>query len=844
MYRLLIVLCVLSLQLSAKPLSFYFDDTQQFDPLVPKPHEVLGYEVGEWHVRPEQLVHYLSKLAETSPRVTIKTIGHSHEHRPLVLLTITNESRLRDIEAVKKAHLSAFEQPQPRKEAPAIVWLGYSVHGNEPSGSNTAMLVAYYLAAAQGEKIDALLRDTVILLDPSLNPDGLARFANWANSHRGQVLSSDPQHREHVEGWPSGRTNHYWFDLNRDWLLLQHPESQARIAAFHEWKPNVLADFHEMGPNSSYFFQPGIPSRTHPLTPERNQSLTAAIGQFHADALDQTGQLYFTQESFDDFYYGKGSTYPDINGSVGILFEQASSRGHAQETINGLLTFPETIKNQLITSFSTIQGAAANRQALLDYQQHFYSSALKEAKQQDFQGYVVSAGKDPYRLKQFVELLSQHQVKAYRLEKPLKIKAQLFKAGDLYIPLAQPQVRLILAMFSEQTHFKDNTFYDVSGWTLPHAYDLDFAQVTSSWGLNVSDTQWQPAALSEPEPLPGKAYAYAFSWQHYLAPKLLNQLLTQGLEARVALQSFTARLENKEQHFDAGTIVIPAGLQNQDDWQHVLIKQAMELGIPLTAISSGLTPQGIDLGSRRMMPLRKPEVLLVGGQGTSQYEVGEVWYHLDRHVGIAPSIIELNRLERVDLSRYSHIVLADGRYSALSKKAQAAIISWVQKGGVIWGHKRGAQWLIEHQLLNAKAIGSKEMRAAFDTKRLRFEDKEQLAAQQRIAGAIFGTELDVSHPLAFGFENNTLPVFKNSTWVIESNEAPFLDVAVYQQQPLLAGYADERNVSQIAKSAALVADSYGNGVVIAMTDNPVFRGFWYGSSRLFNNALFFAHALH
>lgn len=379
---------------------------------------------------------------------------------------------------------------------------------------------------------------------------------------------------------------------------------------------------------------------------------------------------------------------------------------------------------------------------------------------------------------------------------------------------------------------------------MPHAYDLDFAQVTSSWGLNVSDTQWQPAALSEPEPLPGKAYAYAFSWQHYLAPKLLNQLLTQGLEARVALQSFTARLENKEQHFDAGTIVIPAGLQNQDDWQHVLIKQAMELGIPLTAISSGLTPQGIDLGSRRMMPLRKPEVLLVGGQGTSQYEVGEVWYHLDRHVGIAPSIIELNRLERVVLSRYSHIVLADGRYSALSKKAQAAIISWVQKGGVIWGHKRGAQWLIEHQLLNAKAIGSKEMRAAFDTKGLRFEDKEQLAAQQRIAGAILGTELDVSHPLAFGFENNTLPVFKNSTWVIESNEAPFLDVAVYQQQPLLAGYADERNVSQIAKSAALVADSYGNGVVIAMTDNPVFRGFWYGSSRLFNNALFFAHALH
>ncbi|MCF2911071.1 M14 family metallopeptidase [Pseudoalteromonas sp. DL2-H2.2] len=843
MHRLLIVLCVLSLQLSARPLSFYFDDTSQFDPSIPKPHEVIGYDVGEWHVRPEQLVQYLNVLAEASPRVSIKTIGYSHERRPLVLLTITEQARQGNIEAVKNAHLAALEQPQPRKDAPAVVWLGYSVHGNEPSGSNTAMLVAYYLAAAQGEKIDALLRDTVILLDPSLNPDGLARFASWANSHRGAVLSSDPEHREHVERWPSGRTNHYWFDLNRDWLLLQHPESRARIAAFHDWKPNVLADFHEMGPNSSYFFQPGIPSRTHPLTPARNQSLTAAIGQFHADALDQAGQLYFTQESFDDFYYGKGSTYPDINGSVGILFEQASSRGHMQQTINGLLTFPQTIKNQLITSLSTLQGAAANRQALLDYQQHFYLSAEKEAKQQDYQGYVVSAGQDPYRLKQFVELLSQHQITVKQLEKALKIKDQQFKKGDLYIPLSQPQVRLIKAMFSEQTHFKDNTFYDVSGWTLPYAYDLDFARVTSSWGLKVSESGWQARSLAAQTP-DDAAYAYAFSWQHYLAPKLLNRLLTDGIEARVALQPFTAKLTQGEQQFEAGTVVIPAGLQDLDKWRTVLAEQAVKLGIELKAISSGLTPEGIDLGSRRMMPLHKPQVLLVGGLGTSQYEVGEIWYHLDRHIGIAPSIIELDRLERVDLSRYSHLVLADGRYSALSKKAQAAIISWVQKGGVIWGHKRGAQWLIEHQLLKAEIISTKELRATFDTQGLRFKDKEQLAAQQRIAGAIFGTQLDLSHPLAFGFDNAMLPVFKNSAWVLQASEAPFRDVAVYQTQPLLAGYADERNVSQIAKSSALMADTYGKGVVIAMPDNPVFRGFWYGSSRLFNNALFFSQAIH
>jgi hypothetical protein len=213
--------------------------------------------------------------------------------------------------------------------------------------------------------VDSLLNETVILLDPSFNPDGLNRFASWVNTHKSQTLVTDPVSRELNEAWPGGRTNHYWFDLNRDWLYVQHPESQGRIAKFHEWKPNILTDHHEMGSNSTFFFQPGVPSRINPLTPQKNRELTAKIGTFHARYLDKIGSLYFTEEDYDDFYYGKGSTFPDVNGAVGILFEQASSRGHAQETINGVLSFPFTIRNQVTTSFSTLAAARALRTELL-----------------------------------------------------------------------------------------------------------------------------------------------------------------------------------------------------------------------------------------------------------------------------------------------------------------------------------------------------------------------------------------------------------------------------------------------------------------------------------------------
>ena len=374
---LLVLFTSITLQAQKNQLSldYYLPEDVTYNTAIPTPEDVLGYVPGTWHVSHDKLVSYMKVLAKASDRIHIEQQGLTYEDRPLLLLTITSPENHNRLEAIRQDHLALTETASERlntNELPVVVYQGFSIHGNEPSGSNAALVAAYYLAAAQGPKINELLKHTVILFDPSLNPDGLQRFAYWANTNKSKHINTDPQDREYDEVWPGGRTNHYWFDMNRDWLPVQLPESRARIATFHKWHPNILTDHHEMGSNSSFFFQPGIPSRTHPLTPALNQELTKNIGNYHAKALDNIGSLYYTEEDYDDFYYGKGSTFPDINGSIGILFEQASSRGHAQETDNGVLTFPFTIRNQFTAALSTLDAAVGMRTELLDYQRDFY----------------------------------------------------------------------------------------------------------------------------------------------------------------------------------------------------------------------------------------------------------------------------------------------------------------------------------------------------------------------------------------------------------------------------------------------------------------------------------------
>ncbi|TRY33339.1 M14 family zinc carboxypeptidase [Aliiglaciecola sp. M165] len=819
----------------------YLPSSIKYDPSIPKPADILGAPVGQWHVRHDQLVRYMEVLAERSDRITILETGRTHENRKLVLLTITSPTNQQNIENIQQAHLQKVQTGRKTNDSdPLVFYMGYSVHGDEPSGANAALLIAYYLAAGQGDEVDKLLNNNVVLLDPSLNPDGLSRFAQWANMHKSQNLVADPNNREHRQRWPSGRTNHYWFDLNRDWLLLTHPESRARIEQFHKWRPHVLTDFHEMGPNSTYFFQPGIPSRKNPWTPDQNVRLTEALGDFHAAALDANKELYFTQESFDDFYYGKGSTYPDAHGTIGILFEQASSRGHLQDTRNGQLSFPDTIQNQVTTSLSTFKGALANKSELLSFKADFVNQAKELAKNDDIRGYLLNEAKDHSRFNQLKRILEQHQIKFYALNKDAKIDDRTYSAVDsVFVPLDQPQYRLIKSIFSTRKRFADNTFYDVSNWNLALAFNIEYASVSKSAmrRLSVSDSPAQMRTSELPQ-LTSDAYAYGFDWQDYNAPKLLQRLYDNDIQVRIAETAFSAKTSQGTISFSAGSVIIPMALTQPDNLSTKLQTLSNEMAIPVRTIESGLTQQGIDLGSSKMAAVKQPKVMIVGGLGTSQYEAGEAWHYLDNHVGMPVSIIDLDRLGQTNIEDYTHMIWVSGDYSFLTDSTVEKIGDWVKSGGVLIGQQSATKWFSEKEWLKATFMMQSEIDDAFDGKALNFAEREAFAAKQRIAGAAFETTLDTSHPLGYGYQRTLLPVFRNRGDVLLMPEKPFVTVAQFTEKPLLAGYASDEMEDLIADSAAIVAHRLEQGTVIGFVTNPNFRGYWYGTSRLLSNAIF------
>ena len=839
-------LLLISFSTTALPVNEYLPKQANYDESIAKPSASLGFEIGQRHIRHDQLVNYFSTLAKQSNRLQLTNIGKTPQLRDQLLVTISSPNNLANLDEILTNRHIPLKKSQSNNE-PLVIWLGYSVHGDEISGANAAMVVAYYLAASTEADIETMLDNTIIVLEPSINPDGMDRFVNWVSTFRGSADNSDANHIEHHQSWVSGRTNHFWFDLNRDWLLLTQQESRQRLKYFHLYQPNVLGDYHEMGANSSYFFQPGIISRTNPLTPKKNVSLTQALAKYHAKALDGEQRLYYSEESFDDFYYGKGSTYPDINGGIGILFEQASSRGMKQQTINGLLTFEYGIQNHVLTSLSTIEGAWQNRKALKQYRHNFYQQALKQAKKDKLEGYLITESKDKFRLQTFLSTLSQHQIKVYPLTKDFVHNDKNHAKGDSYfIPLVQPQYKLIQALFTQATNFPDNTFYDVSGWTMPLAMNIEFHGLDSTWGIEHGKKPWSKADINQVKNTSSEqeSYAYAFEWHHYLAPKLLNQLLAKNIKAKVATSAFISQIGNKKHTFKAGAIIIPAAIQTKDNWHNTLITLANKVNLPIKALNTGLTPLGIDLGSNSFRLITQPKVLLLGGEGISQYEAGEIRYYLDENLAIPVSIVDHNRINKTNLANYSHIILVNGNYSKLSDESTKKIKAWIQQGGVAIGQKRGAKWLAEQEILAVDFVTKKQIDELFDSSDLNYKDKEKLAARKRIAGAIFNTKLDTSHPLAFGYENNTLPLFRNSTLIMKTNQQPFITLAKYTPKPLLSGYTDKNLVNQLAHHAAIVAHNAGKGRVIATSDVLAFRGYWLGSAKLLANSLFFAKAFN
>lgn len=813
-------------------LDYYLPQDISYDKGIPTPKQVIGHEVGQWHVTHDKLLFYMRALAKASDRITIENRGKTFEDRPIVLLTVTSPKNHENIEQIQKNHMALTEEGGSSinvENMPIIVYQGFSIHGNEPSGANASLAYAYYLAAAQGPEIDELLNNMVILMDPSFNPDGLQRFAYWANTNKSSNLNPDKNEREYHEVWPGGRTNHYWFDMNRDWLPVQLPESRARIESFHKWIPNILTDHHEMGTDATFFFQPGVPTRVHPLTPKMNQTLTAEIGTYHAKALDKIGSLYYSEEQYDDYYYGKGSTFPDINGSIGILFEQASSRGHLQESDNGLLTFPFTIRNQFTAALSTIEAAKELRVKILKYQQQFYKDVGLESAIGRSKAIIFGDNKDAARTWHLAEILHRHKIKFHELSKDANFNGKTYKKGYSYIvPMSQKNSRLLKAMFEKRTTFTDSVFYDISAWTFPLAFNMDYAELRTLGNAGKEVIEFIPPIGN----LDGKSdYAYLFEWNEYYTPKALNSILNKGIRAKVAKSPFS--LEGNK--YGYGTIMVPVQNQELDasELHAFLQKIANESKLQITAVKTGLA-KGIDLGSNDFGALGKQKVGILVGKGVRSNDAGEIWHLFDTRYNMKLTKIDIDYFNSVDLSAYTDLIVPSMNAKALSKKQVDKLKDWVTAGGTLIGCRESVELLDKNGLIKLELKKDTLM-----AKNISFFQKDDFKGAQKTSGAIFGTVLDLSHPINYGYQDNRLPMFRNTNIYIEPDKNSYNNPIQYTNSPLMSGYISEENLEMLRNSVPFQVQKMGKGRVMVFTDNTNFRAFWYGTNKILMNAIFF-----
>jgi hypothetical protein len=650
--------------------SYYFPKAQVFDENIPTPESFLGYQIGARQTRYDRVVAYMEELARKSDRVTIETIGYTYEHRPQVIVTITTPENHSKLQVIQQEHLQLANPTKAAPELanmPVLVHLGYNVHGNESSSTEVSMLTAYYLAANKDAQTERHLEKAVIFIDPALNPDGRDRHTNWVSMHQGDPSVSDPADREHNEVWPGGRGNHYWFDLNRDWLPLVHVESKNRMAFFHKWLPNIYIDFHEMGTNATYFFEPTkTNSSENRLIPRNNyDGLNNLMARYHAAALDELGSLYFTKEQFDNIYPGYGGTYADFQGGLALTFEQASSRGNRQENSLGILTFAFSIRNHLATGLATVKGAVENKETLLLHQRDFFTSALTEARKNPVIAYVYGEKADATRLRAFTEMLLAHQIEVYELDKTQNIEGLSFEKGHAYIvPTEQPQYRLVESIFSKTTDFDDSVFYDASTWTLVLAYNLAHSSAKSKItpGKRITNLDIENSSV----PVQSQ-YAYLLDWMDYNAPGALYQLQEKGVITQCILKPVTATTALGPKNFQPGSISIPVASQliTSDSLFRIIQDISTNKQVNFESINTGLSLKGVDLGSYNVQTIRKPQALILTGLGISSYEVGEVWFLLDKQLQMPITKAELANFDELNLRRYNTIVLVHGSYNTL-----------------------------------------------------------------------------------------------------------------------------------------------------------------------------------
>lgn len=811
------------------------------------PEAFLGYQVGTRYTPHFKLVNYVQHVAANVPSmVKLMQYGETNEGRPLLLAAVASPENLQQLEQlrmnnIRLANLSRDKMAPREENAPAFVWLSYNVHGNETSSSEAAMLTLYELVNPAVTRTKTWLNNTIVLIDPCLNPDGRDRYVNWYNSIAGKQFNPVRYAREHREPWPGGRTNHYNFDLNRDWAWQTQVESQQRMRLYNQWMPQVHVDFHEQGYNEPYYFAPAA-EPFHETITSWQREFQVTIGKNHAKYFDQQGWLYFTKERFDLLYPSYGDTYPTYNGSIGMTYEQGGI-GAALGVIveeGDTLTLVDRVAHHFTTSLSTIEISSLNAGRLVKEYRRFFNDAVSSGFG-EYKTFVVKYDvRNQERFEKLVQLLDKNGIhysagagtggKGFNY---FSGKDEPFTAGamDLVISTQQPRSAMVRVLFEPRTKLTDSVTYDITAWALPYVYGL------TAWASRDKIAAGGAYTLPQPVTQPETSYGYVIPWNGVKTAKLAGHLLQKGLLLRVAEQPF----EINGRKFDRGAlIVLKTSNQHFGSGLWDIVKEtAVADGVQLYAVSSGFMDKGYDFGSGMVHPLRMPRVVLLTGEGVGGNAAGELWHFFDQELDFPVTLVNVSDMSRINWNETDVVIMPDGNYRFLSNKDELdAFKSWISKGGRVVALEGAVAQLSRAELApKPKKEDEKKGSGTFDAPAA-YEDRERSSLSGFTAGAIWKVTMDPSHPLAFGYPDYYYTLKQDDNLYALSKDG--WNVGVLKNENAVAGFVGAALQPRMKEGVLFGVQPLGNGAVVFLTDDVLFRSFWENGKLMFCNAVFFS----
>lgn len=811
---------------------------------IQSPSEFLGYELGSRFTPHHRVVDYYQYLNRTSDRVLVRQYGETYEGRPLLAAYVGTPPHLSRLEHIREQNLALAtgKLETPQADQPALVWLSYNVHGNESVSTEASMATIYELIRPGNAQTAQWLENTVVVIDPCINPDGRDRYVNWYNQMVGFRPNANPDAREHSEPWPGGRTNHYNFDLNRDWSWQTQKETQARLELYNAWLPQVHVDFHEQGVDSPYYFAPAA-EPYHPAITDWQRAFQDSVGTNHTRYFDREGWLYFTREVFDLFYPGYGDTYPIYNGAIGMTYEQGGSgrAGLAIETAEkDTLTLGDRLAHHYTTGVSTVETASRNARKLLQEFGRFHREASTNP-EGTYRTFVMKAASGGQRLRALAGHLDRLGIEFGSVRTSMGVSGRDYwtgktsqgrvEPGDLVISVYQPKGVLARVLLEPEGSIPDSLTYDITAWALPYAYGMKALATTE----RITPDAAFSTVSDNPAPEEAEPYALALRWDAPSDVAFLGDVLSAGINARVATKPFRVG----GSRFEAGTVLFTAA-GNKKGFVRELRERAARHGVELSTMASGRVEEGSDLGSGSVRFISAPRVGVATGPSVSSGAAGEIWHWFEQELAYPVAMLEIDDLRRSDLARYDVLILPSGSYGALLSGAFLEnLTAWVRDGGRLIALEGALGSLAGKEGFELATAEKKDEESGEkeEEDRLRaYGDRTRASLTDDVAGAVFRTRVDHSHPLGFGLSAQYFTLRRTS------QDYPYLkrgwNVGVIERGSLVSGTVGFRALPKIEEVLAFGVQEMGRGAVVYLVDDPIFRGFWHEGRLLLGNAVF------